>query len=103
MEVQARFKDYPQVKLIKGFVPQSFELGMPNSLAYMHIDMNNYKGELAVLDVFFDKVVSGGIIILDDYEWSSYREQKQKEDQWFDKKKYRIFPLPTGQGLIIKR
>ena len=52
---------------------------------------------------FFDRVVSGGIIILDDYEWSSYREQKQKEDQWFDEKQYRIFPLPTGQGLIIKR
>ena len=53
---------------------------------------------------FFDRVVSGGIIILDDYEWSLiYREQKQKEDQWFDKKQYRIFPLPTGQGLIIKR
>ena len=102
-KVQTRFKDYPQVKLIKGFVPESFELGMPDSLAYMHIDMNNYKGELAVLDIFFDRVVSGGIIILDDYEWSSYREQKQKEDQWFDKKQYRIFPLPTGQGLIIKR
>tara|TARA_B100000795_G_C22773134_1_gene428779 strand:- start:286 stop:1107 length:822 start_codon:yes stop_codon:yes gene_type:complete len=102
--VQNRFKDYPQVKLIKGFVPDSFQLGMPDSLAYMHIDMNNHKGELAVLDALFDRVVSGGIIILDDYEWSGrYREQKQKEDQWFDKKQYRIFPLPTGQGLIIKR
>jgi len=102
--VQNRFKNYPQVKLIKGFVPDSFQLGMPDSLAYMHIDMNNHKGELAVLDALFDRVVSGGIIILDDYEWSGrYREQKQKEDQWFDKKQYRIFPLPTGQGLIIKR
>ena len=56
------------------------------------------------LDALFDRVVSGGIIILDDYEWSGrYREQKQKEDQWFDKRQYRIFPLPTGQGLIIKR
>ena len=102
--VQNRFKNYPQVKLIKGFVPDSFQLGMPDSLAYMHIDMNNHKGELAVLDALFDRVVSGGIIILDDYEWSGrYREQKQKEDQWFDKRQYRIFPLPTGQGLIIKR
>jgi predicted O-methyltransferase YrrM len=70
----------------------------------MHIDMNNYEGEIAALDVLFDRVVSGGIIILDDYEWSGiYREQKQKEDQWLDKRQYRIFPLPTGQGLIIKR
>tara|TARA_B100000767_G_scaffold269919_1_gene292642 strand:+ start:275 stop:1093 length:819 start_codon:yes stop_codon:yes gene_type:complete len=103
-KVQKRFKDYPQVKLIKGLVPDSFDLGMPDSVAYMHIDMNNYEGEIAALDVLFDRVVSGGIIILDDYEWSGiYREQKQKEDQWLDKRQYRIFPLPTGQGLIIKR
>ncbi|MDG2253094.1 MAG: TylF/MycF/NovP-related O-methyltransferase [Methylophilaceae bacterium] len=103
-KVQTRFQDYPQVKLIKGFVPDSFELGVPDSIAYMHIDLNNYKGEIAVLDSLFERVVIGGIIILDDYEWSGfYREQKQKEDQWFDKRGYRIFPLPTGQGLIIKR
>ena len=103
-KVKERFKDYPQVKLIKGLLPESFSQGSPSSLAYMHIDLNNFKGEIAVLDALFDKVVSGGIIILDDYEWAGvYRPQKKAEDQWFDKRSYRIFPLPTGQGLVIKR
>jgi len=103
-KVKERFKDYPQVKLIKGLIPESFSQGIPESLAYMHIDLNNYEGEIAVLDALFDRVVSGGIIILDDYEWAGiYRPQKKAEDQWFDKRSYRVFPLPTGQGLVIKR
>ena len=101
--VKERFKDYPQVKLIKGLLPESFTQGKPESLAYMHIDLNNFEAEISVLDALFESVVPGGIIIFDDYEWSSYREQKKEEDQWFDKRNYRVFPLPTGQGLIIKR
>jgi hypothetical protein len=103
-KVKERFKDYPQIKLIRGLLPESFVQGVPDSLAYMHIDLNNYEGEIAVLDALFDKVVPGGIVILDDYEWAGiYRPQKKAEDQWFDKRNYRVFPLPTGQGLVIKR
>ena len=45
----------------------------------------------------------GGIVILDDYEWAGYREQKRREDPWFEQRGYRVFPLPTGQGLVFKR
>ncbi len=56
------------------------------------------------LDVLFDRVVSGGMIILDDYEWAGiYRTQKIAEDSWFDERQYRVIPIPTGQGLLIKR
>lgn len=102
-KIQARFIHYPQVRLIKGFLPDSFAQGAPDKLAYLHIDLNNANGELAVLDYLFDRVVPSGIIILDDYEWGCYREQKQQEDPWFAARGYRVFPLPTGQGLVIKR
>jgi len=103
-KVKARFAEYPQVKLIKGFIPDSFEQGAPDKIAYLHIDLNNAEGEIATLGSLFDKVVSGGMIILDDYEWSNpYRAQKQAEDPWFEARGYKVFPLPTGQGFIIKR
>jgi len=85
-------------------LPDSFANGIPESIAYMHIDLNNAEGVLAVLDRLFDRVVSGGIVIMDDYEWSGiYRAQKKAEDPWFAERNYRVFPLPTGQRLIIKR
>ena len=42
-------------------------------------------------------------MVLDDYEWSFYRAQKLAEDPWFEARQYRVFPLPTGQGIVIKR
>ncbi len=103
-EVKARFLGYDNVKLVKGFLPDSLEGNAPDQIAYLHIDLNKAEFEIAVLDRLFDRVVPGGIVIMDDYEWSSaYREQKIKEDVWFDARRYRIFPLPTGQGLVLKR
>ena len=103
-KIKDRFIKYPQVNLVKGFLPDSFADGMPEKISYLHIDLNNAEAELAVLERLFDRVVSGGIIIMDDYEWAGiYRPQKKAEDPWFGERNYRVFPLPTGQGLIIKR
>jgi hypothetical protein len=103
-KIQERFSFYSQVRLIRGFLPDSFADGMPDKIAYLHIDLNNVEGEIAVLEALFDRVVSGGMVILDDYEWAGvYRPQKKGEDQWFAARNYRVFPLPTGQGFVIKR
>ena len=101
--VQAKFEGYSQVHLVKGAVPESLEGNSPERIAYLHIDMNQAPAEVAALDALFDRMVPGGILILDDYEWSFHRTQKLAEDEWFDRRGYRVMPLPTGQGLVIKR
>lgn len=103
-EVQQRFPGYHNVNLIPGLLPDSLTDNSPDQIAYLHIDLNNAEFEIAVLDRLFDRMLSGGIVILDDYEWSGpYRDQKIKEDAWFEARHYRVFPLPTGQGLVLKR
>ena len=102
--IQKRFVGYEQVKLVRGLLPASLENNSPEKIAYLHIDLNSAEYELAVLDVLFDRVVPGGMIILDDYEWAGiYRVQKIMEDAWFSERDYRVFPLPTGQGFLLKR
>ena len=102
--VKTRFAGYDNVKLVKGLLPESLRNNSPQRVAYLHIDLNQAEHEIAVLNELFDRVVAGGVIIMDDYEWSSvYRDQKIKEDRWFEEREYRVFPLPTGQGLLIKR
>ncbi|MEO8153082.1 MAG: TylF/MycF/NovP-related O-methyltransferase [Rhizobacter sp.] len=101
---QQKFSSYPRVKLIKGLIPAVFESACPERIAYLHIDLNQAPAEIAALEHLFDRMVPGGILILDDYEWSGiYRQQKLAEDAWFDSRRYRVMPLPTGQGLVIKR
>jgi len=103
-KVRRKFADYPQVKVLKGDIPDVFEGQSPSSIAYLHIDLNEAPAEIATLDALFDRVVPGGIIVLDDYEWSlAYRNQKLAEDPWFEARRYRVIPLPTGQGIVIKR
>ncbi len=99
-----KFTAYPQVRIIKGMIPDTFADHCPKKIAYLHIDLNQAPAEIAALDHLFERVVPGGIVILDDYEWSGiYRAQKIAEDAWFDKRGYRVMPLPTGQGIVFKR
>jgi O-methyltransferase len=103
-KILERFDSYPQVRLVKGLIPHSFTEACPATIAYLHIDLNSAEAEIAALEVLFNRVVPGGIVILDDYEWAGvYRIQKVAEDRWFDDRRYRVMPLPTGQGLVIKR
>jgi O-methyltransferase len=102
-KVQERFSDYPQVRLIKGNIPDIFATQTPDKICYLHIDLNEAPAEIAALESLFPRVVAGGVIVLDDYEWSFYRSQKLAEDPWFETRGYRVMPLPTGQGLVIKR
>jgi len=102
--VREKFKSYPQVRIFKGFIPDVFEGQSPQRIAFLHIDLNQAPAEIAALDALFDRIVPGGIVILDDYEWAGvYRAQKLAEDPWFEARQYRVMPLPTGQGLVIKR
>ena len=102
--VRAKFAGYPQVRIVQGEIPGSFIDQAPERIAYLHLDLNQATAELATLDALFDRIVPGGILVLDDYEWAmAYRGQKIAEDPWFQARNYRVMPLPTGQGLVFKR
>ncbi len=97
--VRDKFTAYPQVKIFKGAIPEVFDGQSPTDIAYLHIDLNQAPAEIASLDALFGRVVPGGVVILDDYEWAGvYRGQKLAEDTWFDARKYKVLPLPTGRS-----
>jgi len=100
--VKARFTDLTNVTVTQGKVPEVLADVAPEKIAFMHLDLNNADAEIGVLDVLFERMVKGAILVLDDYGWLAYREQKLAEDPWFDKWGYRVLELPTGQGLLIK-
>lgn len=102
--VRERFAGYSQVRLVKGLIPDVFAEQCPEKIAYLHIDLNDAAGELATLDHLFERVVPGGAVIFDDYEWAGiYRKQKLAEAPWLAARGYRPVPLPTGQAFVVKR
>lgn len=101
-DTQARFADCPNVTITQGKVPDVLADVAPEKIAFMHLDLNNADAEIGALEVLFERMVPGAVLVLDDYGWLAYRAQKLAEDPWLEKRGYRVLELPTGQGLVIK-
>jgi hypothetical protein len=99
--VRKRFEAYPNVVITKGRVPETLD-NAPDKIAFMHIDMNSAAAEIGALDVLFERMVPGAILVLDDFGWRWYREQFEAETAWFAKRGYTVLELPTGQGVVIR-
>ena len=102
-KTQARFADYPNVIVSAGKVPDILHEVAPEKISFMHIDLNNAPAEIGALEVLFERMVPGAILVLDDYGWIGYGAQKIAEDPWLAERGYLVLELPTGQGLVFKR
>lgn len=102
-QVMNTFKSFKNVRIIKGPVPDTLPQVASLKIAYLSIDMNCVIPEIAAAEYFWNKLVSGGVIILDDYGHSGHEEQKYAFDDFARRKGIQILCLPTGQGLIIKQ
>ncbi len=101
-KTKARFAEFPNVTVTQGAVPEVLHKVAPEKIAFLHIDLNNAAAEIGALEILFDRMSPGAILILDDYGWIFYHEQKKAEDPWLAKRGYHVLELPTGQGLVIK-
>jgi len=91
------------VKIIKGAVPDVLPQADTERIAFLSIDMNCVQPEVDALEFFWDKMVSGGIIILDDYGYGNvHNDQKIAHDAFAASKGVEILTLPTCQGMMIK-
>lgn len=101
-QVKQTFEGY-NVKIIKGPVPDTLINVDSDKICYLSVDMNCVAPEVAALEFFWDKMVSGGVIIFDDYGYAnSSNDQKYAHDKFAKSKGVEILSLPTCQGLLIK-
>lgn len=102
-QVKKTFKPFKSVQIIKGTVPDTLPKVKSKKVAFLSIDMNCVQPEIDALEFFWDKMVSGGMIILDDYGYSnSTNDQRTAHDTFAKSKGVEILSIPTCQGLIIK-
>ncbi|MBK9283693.1 MAG: class I SAM-dependent methyltransferase [Sphingobacteriaceae bacterium] len=100
--VKNTFKEFKNVELVKGSIPETLPLVKTEKISFLSIDMNTEVPEIAAMEYFWDKMVSGAIIVLDDYGYPGCENQKAAHDKFAASKGLLVFPLPTCQGLIIK-
>jgi len=101
-QVKETFKNY-NVEIIKGSVPETLPLVTAEKICFLSIDMNCVEPEVKALEYFWDRMVPGGMILLDDYGYAnSTNDQKEAHDQFARLKGVMVLTLPTCQGLIVK-
>ncbi|MGA2043851.1 MAG: TylF/MycF/NovP-related O-methyltransferase [Roseiarcus sp.] len=101
-DVVRNFAEYNNVTLCRGSVPDTLSSVEIGKVSYLSIDMNNAAPEIAAANYFWDRLVPGAVILLDDYGFVTYEEQKKAFDRWSAEHGVPILALPTGQGLMMK-
>jgi hypothetical protein len=100
--VKANFSQWKNIRIIQGSIPETLNRVETRRVAYLHLDMNCSPPEVAALNFFWDRLLPGAPVLLDDYAYQGFESQKHAMDAVAKEKGVMIASLPTGQGLLIK-
>jgi hypothetical protein len=100
--VRANFAQWPRARIVEGAIPDTLGQVKARQIAYLHLDMNCAPPEVAALTYFWERLVAGAPVLLDDYAYLGYTQQKLAMDDFARERNVAICSLPTGQGLLIK-
>lgn len=101
-QVQKNFEKFPNATLVRGIVPESLSTVQIESVSYLSLDMNIAYPERKAIEHFWPRLSPGALVVLDDYGWTDYQEQRLTLDEFAQQQGVSILTLPTGQGLMIK-
>jgi O-methyltransferase len=96
-------RGFDNYRVYKRWIPERFPEVSDCRFRFVHIDVDLYRATLASLEFFFPRLMPGGLVLLDDYGFSSCPGAKQATDEFFADKPENIAMLPTGQAFAIKR
>jgi O-methyltransferase len=101
-QVVETFRSFRGVEIVRGVVPDTLPQVKAAAICYLSIDMNNAAPEIAAAEHFWERLVPGGMVVLDDYGWRKQANQKIAFDRFAEARNVKVLSLPTGQGLLIK-
>lgn len=92
---------YPEKVVIKkGYFPESMQ-GVEDRFCFVNLDMDLYVPMLNGLRFFWDRMESGGCILLHDYFSGVFKGVKQAVDTFERERGIRISKTPIGDGCSI--
>ena len=98
----ANFSPFPNARFVRGKVPKSLAYVDIDRVCYLSIDMNIAHPERKAIEHFWPRLSPGAAVVLDDYGWLGYEEQRDAMRTFAQTVDVEILTLPTGQGLILK-
>ena len=99
--IKARLRDYPNVTFHKGPIHDTLmEFSTP--IRWLHIDLNGEDPERHALNILWPQLVSGGVLLHDDYGHPGFEAQRAMIDEHCKNVGVKPLVLPTAQAIIVK-
>jgi O-methyltransferase len=90
------------VILHPGFFPGTATGLEDQVFRFVHVDVDIYRSVLDCAEFFYPRLVPGGVLVFDDYGWSSTTGAREAVDEFFtDRPEVPVY-LPTGQALVVR-
>lgn len=103
MEIaQRNLSRFQNVSWHKGWIPDRFKDVSDRSFAFVHIDVDLYQPTRDSIDFFYPRTNPGGIIVCDDYAFTTCPGASKAVDEYLADKPEKMICLPCGGGFIIK-
>ena len=99
---QANLSEFKQISFHKGWIPERFSDVDNRIFAFVHIDVDLYQPTSDSISFFYSQMNNGGIIVCDDYGFSSCPGATEAVNNFLSDKPERMVALPAGGGYLIK-
>ena len=103
IELRRTLADFDNYRIYKGWIPERFTEVRDRKFSFVHIDVDLYQPTLDSLSFFYERLLPGGLLLMDDYGFNTCPGAKLAADEFFASRPEQIIMLPTGQAFVIIR
>lgn len=90
------------IEFFQGWIPTRFPEVADKRYALVHIDVDLYQPTLDSIEFFYQRMNDGGLIVCDDYGFSSCPGARLAVDEFLSDKPEKMISLSGGGGFMIK-
>ncbi len=101
--VQQNLSDFPGIRWVRGWIPASLaELPEDATYRFVNVDVDIYEPTHGAFAYFWPKLVPGGVITTDDYNWPGARQAVDEVMAGLEEGSYTFTVTPHNQAILKK-
>ena len=93
---------HKNVTCVAGLIPDSLEVIRDRTFSFVHIDLDIYSAIMSACEFFYPRMQPGGMLLFDDYGYSSCPGARAAVDEFFADKREVKMAMVTGQCSVQK-
>jgi hypothetical protein len=106
-EVKKNLENFDFIKIYESWIPDKFDEIKNLKFQFVHIDVDLYNPTYESLKFFYPRLVPGGIIVCDDYNFADFPGAKSAWDNYFNEiseseQPNLTYEVPLGSIFLIK-